>query len=373
MSLKILMNPPRTSHCGLVVPLPRTDLREMIRLVCALYRLSKNPSYIKTLQAHILDVAQFDPGHDSVLMGYDFHLSPSGPKLIEVNNNAGGLWLAWQARYPGHKDFNGRLQQQLVKMFLNEYALWRQDPQARPHTIAILDEQPTQQFLYAEMQAFAALFKGYKLNTVIVDPAELTATANGLSYQGVTIDLIYNRHCDFYLQSSALAAVKKAWLAKQVCLTPNPHTYALLADKQRLVDWSTPNYLTQLDLPNRTRALMERTLLKTRLLATQAAALVWHERKNLVFKPTTAYASRGVYLGKKITVNKFAELDTNTTLIQDYAAPSLYTSADGQDFKMDFRLFVYQRKILSVAARLYQGQVTNLRTEGGGFVQVGIV
>ena len=39
-------------------------------------------------------------------------------------------------------------------------------------------------------------------------------------------------------------------------------------------------------------------------------------------------------------------------------------------FKTDFRLFVYQQKILAVSARLYQGQVTNLRTENGGFAKV---
>jgi hypothetical protein len=37
---------------------------------------------------------------------------------------------------------------------------------------------------------------------------------------------------------------------------------------------------------------------------------------------------------------------------------------------MDVRLYTYQGEILLAAARLYQGQTTNFRTEGGGFSPV---
>lgn len=355
------------------VLLSRHDLREMIALVRVLYQLSKAPAYIARLNNVIPELAQFEPGNDSVLMGYDFHLNESGPKLIEVNSNAGGLWLAWQAHYPEASGFSGKLHHQLLTMFLREYALWISKQHSNPRAIAIIDDQPPTQFLYTEMQAFAALLNAHNLPTYIVDPSALTATSAGLYYQGNPIDLIYNRHCDFYLQSSALAHVRKAWLQKQVCLTPNPHTYALLADKKRLIDWSTPDTLTALNVSNKTRQLLERTVPVTRLLATQNLLQIWQERKQWVFKPEAAYASRGVYLGKKITTTKFAALKTDTTVIQHYIPPSTFTAADDQEFKTDFRLFVYQQQILSVAARLYQGQVTNLRTPGGGFARVRII
>ncbi len=363
---------PMTNMLEPPVALPKASLREMIRLVRVLYALSKSPAYFAQLKDTMPDNAQFDPCNDSVLMGYDFHLSPTGPKLIEVNNNVGGLWLAWQAHFPESAGFEGNLRLQLLAMFLNEYALWCGTPSARPHTIAIIDEQPATQFLYPEMQMFAALFAAHHFTTFILDPAELTLTPSGLDYLGTPIDLIYNRHCDFYLQSAALRDVRHAWLQRQVCLTPNPHTYALLADKQRMCDWTTPEFLSPLHLPKDTLQLLERTLLQTRLLATQNRPQVWHQRKFLVFKPTSAYASRGVYLGKKITTAKFAELDAADTLVQDYVVPSTHVAANGQPYKVDFRLFVYQHRVFSVAARLYQGQVTNLRTEGGGFARVHI-
>jgi hypothetical protein len=38
--------------------------------------------------------------------------------------------------------------------------------------------------------------------------------------------------------------------------------------------------------------------------------------------------------------------------------------------KTDVRLFTYDGEILLIAARLYEGQVTNFRTPGGGFAPV---
>lgn len=352
------------------VTITRAALRDMINLVRALFTLSKNPLYITQCQHSSPEIAQFNPNHDSVLMGYDFHLNPSGPKLIEVNNNAGGLWLAWQAHHPKSKGFSGKLYDKLLAMFLHEYTLWCGNQDARPRNIAIIDDHPATQFLYAEMQAFAAIFNTAHITPFILDPTELTLTAQGLRFKDTPIDLIYNRHCDFYLQSPALAAVRDAWLARQVCLTPNPHTYALLADKQRMADWTTPENVQALNLPRHTQHLMARLIPQTRLLATQPREQIWQQRKQWVFKPTTAYASRGVYLGKKITTTKFAELDDTTTIIQDYIPPGQITAANGEAYKVDVRLFAYQQHILSVAARLYQGQVTNLRTEGGGFARV---
>ena len=38
--------------------------------------------------------------------------------------------------------------------------------------------------------------------------------------------------------------------------------------------------------------------------------------------------------------------------------------------KVDVRLYTYDGRLLIAAARLYQGQTTNFRTEGGGFAPV---
>ena len=38
-------------------------------------------------------IARFEPGPIGVFMSYDFHLGPEGPKLIEINTNAGGALI----------------------------------------------------------------------------------------------------------------------------------------------------------------------------------------------------------------------------------------------------------------------------------------
>jgi len=53
--------------------------------------------------------------------------------------------------------------------------------------------------------------------------------------------------------------------------------------------------------------------------------------------------------------------------------PSVTEVPNFEPMKTDLRLYAYRDQILGVTARLYRGQVTNLRTPGGGFVRVKVV
>lgn len=350
--------------------LPGRDLRRMIALVRLLYKLSKRRAYRHHLDSELPASALCDPGHDAVMMGYDFHLTESGPKLIEVNTNAGGLWYASQCYQPAEEGFGARLGGKLVKTFCDDYARFRKEAEARPKFVVILDENPEAQPLYAEMRVFAALFEEHGISAAIAGPEALEAGDGGLYYAGKAVDMIYNRHCDFYLQTPAMAAVRAAYLGGEVCLSPNPRAYGLLADKRRMLLWCRPSVMRGFGLSEAELALLAASIPETRTLASLQGDEVWRERKQWVFKPGTGYASRGVYVGDKLTKHKLAELDPDETLLQRRIAPSLTLGADQQAFKTDFRLFVYRNRVLGVAARIYQGQVTNLRTENGGFARV---
>lgn len=352
------------------VVLSRKKLRRMIRLVRLLHKLSGNRIYLDYLGNHLPASARFDPGHHSVMMGYDFHLGASGPKLIEVNTNAGGIWYASMCYGPQVAEFPERLGHQLLKDFIDDYALFRKNPDARPERIVILDEHPQQQPLYPEMRAFETLFRQAGIDAVIAAPEDILSDDKGLTVDGKRIDMIYNRHCDFYLKTPAVEKIRNAWLNGRACLSPNPHTYGLLADKQRMILWSQPELMRGFGLSRRESALLADTIPTTRLLNSLTAEEAWRTRKQWVFKPDTGYASRGVYVGEKLTKTKFAELDPNDTLIQKRIPPSISQGDGNALFKTDFRLFAYQDRILCVSARIYQGQVTNLRTENGGFAKV---
>jgi hypothetical protein len=360
----------------LTARLPRKDLRQMLRLVRLLFRLSQNDHYRKLVLPQLPLAGQFDPGHASLMMGYDFHLSDAGPRLIEVNTNAGGGYIAWlsEARAQGHDPIllSPGMQKRLYGSFLQE---WRDFSagSSELQRVVIVDDNPREQPLYPEMVACRDWLRERGLAADIASPGDLVADPSGVMFDGGRVDLVYNRHCDFYLEEDVMASLREAYLAGSVCLSPNPFAYGLLADKRRMISWSDDNTLEQLGVAVAERQLLLSLVPESRLLAACDRDQIWAERKKLIFKPVSRFGSRGVLMGKSITRKRFAELEPDITLVQEVVLPSVERDAEGQEYKVDLRLFVYRNQLLGVGARLYQGQVTNLRTEGGGFAPVQLV
>ncbi|MEO5362993.1 MAG: hypothetical protein H7838_05150 [Magnetococcus sp. DMHC-8] len=356
------------------MPLSRADLGTMLRLVRVLHRLYHCPAYRRRLAAELPAVARFDPGHEAVMMGYDFHLTTHGPRLIEVNTNAGGALLAWRASHPAWPAPPGgradRRLQTLLATFDQEMSLFSRGARRHPARVIILDEAPEQQFLAEEMRVLCTLFAARGVEAALADPGELQMDAGGVHWHGRRVDLIYNRHCDFYLDSTPLAGLRAAYLAGQVCLTPNPHVYGLLADKRRMILWSDETERGALGLTDREQAILHSVVPRCHLLGRMDPAQVWAERKRWVFKPVTAFGSRGVLLGDSLSRQRFQTLDSATTLVQRFIPPS---AVPERGMKMDWRLFVYRNRLLGVAPRLYRGQVTNFREPGSGYAPVRLI
>ena len=242
----------REAISQVTVPLARRDLARMIRLMRLLSRLSENAAYRELVSPLVPDVARFDPGHHAVMMGYDFHLTPQGPRLIEVNTNAGGALLAYLAHFPeaaiARAGLAERLRHQFLAAFAEEMRRFSGGGRQKPAHIAIIDEDPRNQYLYREMVAFTELFRRWDVPSTIADPSALVAGPEGVFADGERVDLIYNRHCDFYLERPEMAGIRAAYRAGTVCLTPNPFAYGLLADKRRMTLWSDPEVTGRLGL-----------------------------------------------------------------------------------------------------------------------------
>jgi len=361
------------------VPLKCGDLAEMIRLVRSLYRLSQLPQYRSAVQSEVPPIAGFDPGHDSVMMGYDFHVTEQGPRLIEVNTNAGGILPSWLSNSPENASENvlhkkapsPRRRNQLLETFAEELRRFRGDRNIKPRHILVLDENPSEQHLYPEMQAFADLFESWGVKATIADPAALYTDMNGIYFQGEPIDLIYNRHCDFYLETDEMSAVREAYRNRRVCLTPNPFTYALLGDKRRMVMWSESEWMKAVCANRRILETVQRLVPYSTLLSQLGRERAWQQRKELVFKPVSRFGSRGVYIGAKISRKRFETLPDQDTLAQTLVPPSQLTlPGQGKPHKVDFRLFAYRDRVFAVTSRVYRGQVTNMSSEGSGFAPV---
>ncbi len=366
------MKPLRHGISPFSATLSRSALKQMIYLVHDLQLLSEHPNYPSTLK-NLPPSAQINNSHFSVLMGYDFHITEDKQaKLIEVNTNAGGLWFADQSNHSSIQQFSTKLATRLLTTFLDDYRLFHQNETAKPKLIAIIDQDPENQFLYPEMQLFAQLFQQAGIKCIIIDPSEIVEKDSRLYVNNQLVDLIYNRHCDFYFTSPEMSTVYNAWQNQSTCITPNPRIYGLLADKQRMANWYKKETLDKL-LPQKVAQRLHKTLPKTYLLSDFQPDALWKQRKQWVFKPLNSYASRGVYVGAKLTKNKFNSFNAQKTLIQEYIKPSPTLSPDAEKFKTDFRLFTYRNQILALSARIYQGQVTNLRTPNGGFSRVNLI
>jgi hypothetical protein len=366
-----------------------TPLRRMAEVVQAIESVVALPAWREAVLADAPEAAQQDGvGARGVFFGHDFHLDltgDAGPQLIEINTNAGGALLntvlarAQRAccdtmvpMVPTRADSDA-FEQAIVAMFHAEWA--RSGRAGTPlRTVAIVDEAPADQYLYAEFLLFRRLFERHGLQALIVDPADLDWRTGRLHAGDSAIDLVYNRLTDFYFEAPTSAALRAAWFAQAAVITPHPRAHALYADKRHLARLGDADALAALGVPPATRALLQAHVPRTEIVRPDRAEALWAARHGLFFKPAGGYGSRAAYRGDKLTRRVWDEIVGGTTayVAQTLAPPGERRLDDdaGRPMKFDLRTYSYDAQVQWTAARLYQGQTTNFRTPGGGFAPV---
>lgn len=361
-----------------ISPIQLQQMRDIIHAVERVVGLIKYKEEILTRASAI---ANYNPRTSGVFMGYDFHLSEQSPQIIEINTNAGGAFVN-AALVSAQTEccrtagtllplMKPQLDQEFIAMFLREWQLQRGDKPLK--RIAIVDENPTQQFLYPEFKMAQRLFERNGLTAIIADPSELQFSGGQLLYQGQVIDLVYNRLTDFLLVGESLAVLRNAYETDAVVLTPNPYQYALYADKRNLVILGDSEYLEKLGASEKDIGILSAAIPKTQGVTADNAENLWAMRKQLFFKPASGYGSRAAYRGDKLTKRVWDEILQGDYVAQQIVLPSergILVDNEHTALKMDVRAYVYNGEIQLLAARLYQGQTTNFRTQGGGFAPV---
>jgi hypothetical protein len=357
------------------------NLLSMLATVQAAERVSRLMAYREQVLSFAPEIARHDFGPLGVFMGYDFHVTPDGPKLIEINTNAGGAFLnaaLLNAQRACCKEMNDHFllpigegfETAIAAMFRNE---WRLQGRTAPlQAIGIVDDAPERQYLYPEFVLAKAMLERQGLDVHICDPAELTFSDGALRAGDRTIDLVYNRLVDFTFDKPEHEVLRRAYAAGAVAVTPGPHTHALLANKRNLVMLSDPEALRRMGADGADIAALI-TVPRTRAVTPENAPQLWSERKRLFFKPLGGHGGKAVYRGEKITKSTWAEIAKGGYIAQQLVTPGERIVEIGethQTRKMDVRLYTYDGKLLIAAARLYQGQTTNFRTPGGGFAPV---
>ena len=357
--------------------------QRMAEVVSAIERVAALPAYQAQALARAPAVAQTAYGPVGACMGYDFHLSAQGPQLIEINTNAGGLLLnvalaraqqscceAMDRAFTPHAAPEV-MEKAVFGMFASEWRRQRGDTPWR--SVLIVDDTPETQYLAPEFELFRQLFLRHGVTAHIADPTQLTWQGGKLWHAGAVVDMVYNRLTDFYLEEPAHQALRQAYVAGAVVLTPDPYAHAVFADKRNLVVLSQEALLAEWGVSADDRQRLQAAVPQTRVVTAQDADALWAQRRQLFFKPVAGYGARAAYRGDKLTRRVWTDILAGDFVAQALVPPTeRLIEVDGArtDLKFDIRAFTYNGQVQLLAARMYAGQTTNFRTQGGGFAPV---
>ncbi len=356
--------------------LPKSVLEEARSAVASFFELrSLEPyqSFVKTQRPDLSIQKNF-----SVLMSYDFHLTSDGLKLIEINTNASSsliLTALYESEGRPSSPDGGSFLEKIRLAFESELKCLgfdRESPKA-----LIIDENPENQKMYLEFLLYQNLMKSWGWSVEIADTEKLEALPRDqFQAQLLKTKIIYNRSTDFYFDKHP--RLLELSRSSDVCFSPAPHEYALLADKQRMIDIGQEAHWSQwpLDIEDKDK------ILKALPLALDSSTMsqdeLWAKRKNMFFKPKSAFGGKMAYRGSSISRKTFEAMTPGEFLAQEYIqAPSIesyckdiVSGVDLSEFKFDLRFYVYKGEIQLVGARVFKGQLTNFREPHSGLASI---
>ncbi|MBX3040080.1 MAG: hypothetical protein KF789_05150 [Bdellovibrionaceae bacterium] len=313
-----------------------------------------------------------NPGNQSTMMSLDFHLDEKDQlKLIEINTNAAFLIMGWEMyRFRGLQNPVQSFTPERWKADLAEELKSNRDhfgkgPAPESPLVAISDDEPEQQRLFIEFLVAQEWIRSWGWQADIRDFKNVTSDPRP--------DVVYNRSTDFYLAQPQSSKARESFMSGETCFSPNPFEYSLLADKERMIEWSRPGFLESLGLSPESLQVLKDIVPVCVDLSRDTADELWARRKQLFFKAKREFGSKKAFRGASISRKVFDEMTGEDMLAQEFIPPREieFPSPEGPiKLKYDLRCHFYQGRLEGVLARLYQGQVTNLKTPYGGFTPV---
>jgi hypothetical protein len=352
------------------------DARRMDEVVAAVHDVVAAAAYEAAALAGAPPIVHAPQRIRAVFSGFDFHLTPDGPKLIEINTNAGGAFygaLIDDARWRrGEADARplGYWAHLFVQHFRKEWQLARGGAALR--SVAVIDDTPDAQFLRLEFHLAARMLHEAGIAAVIADPRELSYRGGKL-WRGTTpIDLVYNRLTSFALDREADRALHDALLDGAVVVSPDPRMHSLLACKENLIRFGDEALLRDAGIDARRRDILMQAIPRTVGVSAANADALWEKRAGYYFKPRSGFGSRAVYDGAKVTAKTWCDITSGREayVAQTRADASRIDVPGAAPMRFDVRSFGYGRETFMRLARVYRGQTTNFRTPGGGFAPV---
>lgn len=329
------------------IRLPQSVNDQVSKFVTEVYKVKDSKEYQNSLD---LPKGFCDwPSTPSVLSCFDFHYTEEmGLKLIEINTNA-SLYLPIILQRCAQGDHCIPPQfDKLFESFVEAFELKKGDG------ISIFDEAPENEGLYFEFLIFKEWLtqKGFDVNIVSCE-----------SYSSEAKENIYNRYTDFYFDNDISKQMKSDYINRTRRFSPNPREYFLMADKKR-----------QMTLKKFLNPAVSGIIPESKLFSEfESKDDIWAQRKKYFFKPSQSFGSKGVYSGRGISRKAFDNLYGPNIMAQENCpAGKRKFKYEGQEVEMkfDLRFFTFNGEIQNYAARIYQGQATNMRTPLGGIAPI---
>ncbi|MBT4762853.1 MAG: hypothetical protein HOO06_14260 [Bdellovibrionaceae bacterium] len=336
-----------------------------------IFKLAHTKTYNEQFAEDRPSFLDVDTDNYSVLMAYDYHItSDYQPKLIEVNTNASGYILSdLLYELKGGAPCIDKIKESII----SELKLFYKVPPISP-LIVIIDEEIEQQKMNFEFYVYKDLFEKWGFRCEVLDYKDLKYDESGnqlMTPSGQQVHLVYNRYCDFLFLDASSQQLNQAYLNKAAAFSPQPKEYFLLADKNRLIDFSQSDYFNAFShLDININAIQSSMIPTYHQNSFKDSEELWAKRKKLFFKPKRSHGGKGTYRGKSISKKVFQQVIENDFLAQEFVPAPVFMDPDGQDWKYDLRFYTYKDEIQLAVARLYQGQVTNFSTDFGGFTTV---
>lgn len=359
-----------------VINITQNIVDQISGIVKICYKMAHLKKYEQIIQTNKNVYLNTTASDSSVLMSYDFHLDfENNLKLIEVNTNASGYLiseLVSKVHQKNLQNISSNTQEVLKKSFENEWEYYagKHKPISR---ILIADHQIKDQKMYIEFLMYKELFNTWGWACDLHEIKDLNINTQGILVDShkKQVSMIYNRCTDFYFDD--LPYLKKSFINKTCCISPHPREYLLLADKNRLCEWSSADFLDALNLSAEDTQYIKKIVPFTTSVNSFSASELWKKRKQFFFKPNNGYGGKSVYRGKNISHNMFDRVIKELGIVQKLIPPSVFIDASNTKWKYDLRAYVYKDKVQKIIARVYQGQVTQFKTPLSGMAFVNVL
>ena len=232
--------------------------------------------------------------------------------------------------------------------------------------IVIIDEDLENQKMLSEFYVYKKILTDLGFECKIYDEKDLVEKDGKLlTPDNKPIDFVYNRFCDFYFSNENSKKYRDTYKNNSPLYSPNPWEYYLLADKERMIELTQSDFLETVE----SEALKQGFLKSYDISSFDSFEDLLKLRKKLFFKPKNSYGSKSTYNGKSVS-KKILERFWNEGGMAQESCPAPEVIIDEAKWKYDIRAYAYRGEIQQLCARLYQGQLTNFNTKGGGFAPI---